>query len=447
MLSNSWNSLSIHFALLALVTPAFKTFAQIEGDQSAFVDDRHLHEPGIITPTPQRPEPSSPDNVDTGKPFWEWQHLTDDWNGVRPALDDIGFVIESDLTIDHSHNFDGGISRGSATRHLINFNLTLDTQRLSLWEGGTFFMNFQQIAGPSIGDEVGDVQGASNIDADGRTQLSEIWYEHLMLDDALRIRVGKIDVNGEFAFADNAGEFLNSSMGFSPTIFVMPSYPDPAFGFTVFIYPTDNLYAGFGLFDGSLQEGVPTGSRGPKPLFEGPADLMYIVEAGATWSIAESTLDGRLGLGVWLHDGDFVRFDGGIDDQAIGFYLVMDQMLWRENPDDEDDAQGLAAFIQYGYADEQVSSIVHHLGTGVSWTGVIPHRDEDVLGLGASTGLLSDITGSGLTDDAETALEVFYRLQITPFFAIKPDLQYIINPGGSGADDALVGTIRVEISF
>jgi len=415
--------------------------------QSALVEDRHDHDPLIVRPNPQRPDLSTPENIDTGKPFWEWQHLTDDWGGLRHRLDDQGFTVESDFTLDYSHNFGGGIGRGSATRHLFNFNITLDTQRLGAWDNGTFFFNFQNNTGAGIGDEVGDVQGLSNMDADGRTQISEAWYEQLLFDEALSIRVGKIDVNGQFAYVDHGGEFLNSSMGFSPTIFVMPSYPDPAFGFSAFLYPTQTLYLGMGLFDGSLQEGVPTGSRGPMSLLGGPGDLMYIAEAGKTWSLQNGTLDGRLGLGAWIHDGDFVRFDGGTDDQAAGFYLVFDQVLWRENPEDADDAQGLAGFFQYGYADEDVSSVAHHLGAGVVWTGAIPGRDDDVMGLGVTSVLLSDEAGSGFTDNTETAFELFYRLQITPFLSIKPDLQYIVNPGGAGADDVTAATLRLELNF
>ncbi len=438
-----------HACMLTCISISPATHAQDEDAllQSTFVDDRHLHDADIISPRPQRPELSTPDNVDTGKPFLEWQHLTDDWGGRRPRLDDLGIVFEADLTFDHSHNFEGGLGRGSATRNLLNFNLTLDTQRLGLWEGGTFFLNFQNIHGPGIGDELGDVQGLDNLDADGRTQISEIWYEQLLLGEQVRIRIGKVDVNSEFAYVDNGGEFLNSSMGFSPTVFVMPSYPDPAFGFTLFIYPSESLYAGIGMIDGSAQEGIATGSRGPSTLFGAPGDLFYIAEAGSTWALNERTLPGRVGVGVWVHDGDFVRFDAGMEDRAVGFYFVLDQMLWRENSEDEEDSQGLAGFMQYGYADANLSSVEHHIGVGATWTGAIPERDDDVLGLGISVARLSDDPAAGFTDDAETAFELFYRLQLTPYIAVKPDLQFIKNPGGAGADDALVGTVRVEISF
>ena len=59
----------------------------------------------------------------------------------------------------------------------------------------------------------------------------------------------------------------------------------------------------------------------------------------------------------------------------------------------------------------------------------------------------SDEPGAGFPQD-ETAIELYHRFQLTPFLSIKPDLQYIANPGGSpGVADALVATVRVEIVF
>ena len=47
---------------------------------------------------------------------------------------------------------------------------------------------------------------------------------------------------------------------------------------------------------------------------------------------------------------------------------------------------------------------------------------------------------------SETAIEAFYKYQLTEFMSVKPDLQYIVNPGGAGRD-AIVAGVRLEISF
>ena len=46
----------------------------------------------------------------------------------------------------------------------------------------------------------------------------------------------------------------------------------------------------------------------------------------------------------------------------------------------------------------------------------------------------------------ELAIEFSHRFQITPFFALQPDLQYIVDPSGESRD-AIVATLRIEIVF
>ncbi len=405
--------------------------------------DRHEHPPRPEVGKPQRPEPSSPDNIDTGRPFHEWRHLTDDWAGLRPQLDDAGVVLEADITIDWSVNLHGGRgTNGAAYRHLLNISLTLDTGRLGLWDGGTFFCNFQNQNGANGTDKLGDIQGYSNIDGDGRTQIAELWYEQSAFDGALRLKLGKIDANSEFAFVEHGGEFLNSSFGFSPTILGLTTFPDPSTGLVVFIQPSESFYACFGLFDGAAQEGVATGKRGPSTLLGSPADLFLIGELGARWTLGE--LPGRAALGLWHHTGTFERFRGGADHGSGGLYIVLDQLMTRENPGDKDDGQGLGFFLQYGCADKDVSEIQHHVGAGVAWTGPLPARDNDVAGLGFSRAFLSG--QAGFDRSYECTVEAFYKAQLTPFASVKADVQYIAHPGGT-LRDAVVGTLRFEFAF
>ena len=336
------------FCVANQVVEATTPSIELPTDELITDAERHDHALRPEVGKPQRPEPATEENSDLGKPFWEWNHITDDWGGWRPKLDDAGIVIDADLTLDYSRNLRGGNGHGESLRHLFNFNLTLDTERMGLWSGGTAFFNFQNHNGPQGSEETGDIQGISGIDADGRTQLAELWYEHSFLDGALRIKLGKIDANSEFAFVEHGGEFLNASFGVSPTLMGLPTYPDPAGGIVVFIQPCELLYVGLGLFDGAAQEGITTGSRGIKTFLGDPSDLFLIGEVGLTWSIGEEPLAGRAAIGFWRHTGTFDRLAGGTESGTQGVYLIIDQQLCRENPGDEEDAQGLAMFFQYG---------------------------------------------------------------------------------------------------
>jgi len=414
-------------------------------------EDRR-HQPHLLKPNvlqPQYPTESTEKNVGTGKPINEWQHFTDDWFGARLWVDDHGVVFEASVTVDTSVNFQGGQNTaGTAFGYLFDANLTLDTQRLGGWEGGVLFLDFQNQTSDDGSEDVGDSQVFSNIDAGGRTEIAELWYEQILLDGKVRIKVGRVAANSEYAFVDHGGEFGNSSMGFSLAVFVLPTYPDPAMSINVLFYPQEWLYAGLGIFDGSEQEGVLTGSRGAKIFFASPADLFVIGEPRVMWVAGSRELGRRLGLGGWgHHTGTINQFDGGVEDGTAGFYLVSDQEVWHENVKAQEDEQGIGLFFQYGNADPDISEVQSHFGAGLVWTGAIPTRDEDVVGIGLSKVWFTDEPQSGLINDTEVALELFYKVQLFPWATIKPDLQYIANPGGEGLADAVVGTVHIEVLF
>jgi len=375
-----------------------------------------------------------------------WDHEGGEGIKLEPGLKELSITVRPWMVFDWSQNWRGGVNtEGSAFRHLFGADLTMDTEFLFGLRGGQIFAQYQNQHGEDGSLDTGDFQAYSNIDSDGHSEVAELWYEQLLLDNRLRIKLGKVDTNSEFNYVDHGAEFIHSSPGFSPTIFVFPSYPDPAMSVNLFVYPTDWAYFGFGLYDGAMQNGFRTGSRGVETFtHEG---LFYIGEGGLTWSLGEDELDGRLGLGGWYHNGTFERFDEDTQNGTGGFYLVLDQLLTRENPDDAEDEQGVGIFFMYGRSDPDVSEVDHHVSAGLAWTGPIDGRDSDVLGFGVNYVHFSQETGSGFTDHHETAYELFYKIEIAPQISIKPDLQYIANPGGEGLPDAFVATLRIEVSL
>tara|TARA_R110002072_G_scaffold303123_1_gene494621 strand:+ start:24238 stop:24924 length:687 start_codon:yes stop_codon:yes gene_type:complete len=161
------------------------------------------------------------------------------------------FELNAFFIVDASRSFRGGqtVHRGT-TRHLFEMAISAPTMPLFGWSGGTLNAAFQSQAGLDASSLIGDLQVFSNIDADGRNQVSELWYEHVWEDTPWRVLVGKVDANTQFAFVENGLTFLQSSMGFSPTIFVMPTYPDPAFSANVFYEPDEGFFTGVGIYDG-----------------------------------------------------------------------------------------------------------------------------------------------------------------------------------------------------
>jgi porin len=279
-----------------------------------------------------------------------------------------------------------------------------------------------------------------------RTQIAELWYEHLFLDERLRLKVGKVDLNTEFVFVDGGGEFTNPSSGISPAIVSAPSYPDPATSVNLFYTHTSGWTLGLGVYDGAANEGVSTGSVGPSTFFGAPSDLFLIGELVKRWTLGDEQAAGRIGFGLWKHTGTFDEFDGGQSDGTEGFYLMLDQELWRENPGQADDTQGLAAYLMAFHADEDVSEIETHLGLGLVRTGLFDCCEADVCGVCLNWVGLSE--QAGFSADDELNVELFFKHQLCGWCSIKPDLQFISNPGGdSSADDVWVAAVRLEFGI
>jgi carbohydrate-selective porin OprB len=144
----------------------------------------------------------------------------------RTRLADFGITTGLVITNDFSDDVRGGAEPDSDfNRCLLDLSLTFDGHKLIGWSGGSAFVRMHSYIGENGSDYVGDAQGFSNVDDDSHTLLYELWAEQKLPGTNWRARVGKIDANTLFATVENGADFLNSSMGYSPTIMQLPTYP------------------------------------------------------------------------------------------------------------------------------------------------------------------------------------------------------------------------------
>jgi len=162
--------------------------------------------------------------------------------------------------------------------------------------------------------------------------------------------------------------------------------------------------------------------------------------------------------GYWAYSGDFdhlTQTDGqGMplqQDGNDGFYFLAEQKVFSEAADPD---QGLSIFARYGTAEDDVNQFKSYLGLGAVYTGLIPGRDEDQLGFAIASAENGSpykralAAGGSFTESRETNLELTYRAQVTPWLALQPNVQYVINPGTDPTlDDAVVVGLRAEIGL
>ncbi len=404
-------------------------------------------------PTPAEAAPAEKPDWFGGKPWWEWSKMTGDWGGLRTKMEDAGFTLSASLTFDWSSVWSGGVENTAHSRSLWDVNLSVDLDKAVGLSGGTVFVDFQSADGRGGAADAGTFQLFSNIETPGnRDQVSELWYEQKLFDDVLRVKAGKINANAEFDFTEAAAGFMSGTAGTSPTILGIPAYPDPALGAAVFVYPLEQLYIGGGVFDGATIDGISTGNHSPKTFFsdDRSSAWFWIGEVGFSWDDLASMGGGRVAAGAWHHTADFTRFDGNPESSTEGFYALAEQQLWQRGKEGDDAERGLFAFAQFGVTDGDVASAETAFDAGVSMQGTCSARPDDGAGFMLSWVDLSDADAGGTPAFAEDewALEAYYKIQVTPFVSVQPDLQFFVNPGGDATvDDAWVGSLRLVVSF
>ena len=357
-----------------------------------------------------------------------------------------GIEITGSWIGEYTNVVSGGAREGGGVRHLMTIDVEFDLETLFDFQRTTLFAQLLH-AEPGVdggSTDAGDLQGLSNIEIDrSLTAVYELWVEHEIEEANLRLKLGKVDANSEFDALDMLGGFSNSSGGFSPTIFALPTYPDPAFSLNLFWTPTDSVTIGYGLYDGALAaDGVLTGSRGPSSLLNDDLsnDWFHIAQIAIDWDHHHG---GGLSVGGWYHTGNFDRFDGGSEEHASGFFATLHQVLWQDPGTERSVELGL----QYGWGDPDLSEVEHQIGIGCVMQAPISSRQSDEFGVYFSWVDLSDAPGAGFGEN-ESGVDAYYAIALHPNATLRPEVQYIINPSGDPSiEDALVLGVRVELTF
>jgi porin len=179
-----------------------------------------------------------------------------------------------------------------------------------------------------------------------------------------------------------------------------------------------------------------------------PGDNMLIVgEVGYSWNIdaEDSGMPGLFKIGSLYERGNRDELPDGERSRNgnYGFYTSIEQQVYRE---EDDRAQGLMPWAVVTYQPRQsINQLPVFFGAGLVYTGPIPTRDEDNTAIGFYYGSFSD-----RIDDvsSEKVLELAYTAQLTKWFYVRPDLQFIFGPAGnSHISNAIVAGGEIGVTF
>jgi porin len=162
-------------------------------------------------------------------------------------------------------------------------------------------------------------------------------------------------------------------------------------------------------------------------------------------------LAGTTKAGFWYNSND-VQDVSSVDSSDnrrmyadnYGAYAMLDQRVFQLN-----ETQGLNVFFFGGGAPEDRNIIEDSLAGGLNYTGLLPYRPKDVMGVACTNSFISHKLRSSTGQEAsELAYEWTYQIQIHDGVYLQPDIQYVRHPDGNEAiKNASVFMLRTEIHF
>jgi porin len=427
--------------------------------------------------------------------LFEREKLSGDWGGARSRLQNAGIEFGVSDIAETLSNPTGGIRQLTTYQGLLTLSLNLDLEKLAHWAGASFYTDAYQISGRGLSrNAIGNLLAVSTIEALPSTRLHDLWLQQEFLKGQASLRFGQISLDDEFYISQYSAIFINSTFG-CPDILSTdlpsggPCYPFAVPGARLRTAPTTDLTFSAAFFNGNP---APPGPGDPQ--MRNSSGTNFLIGEGGSLVVAELTysfdpepisslLLSDLKLGGWYLTADFpdLRRDSlghsladpmstgtpAIHQGNFGFYLMIDKMVWRR-PNTA--TQGLAAFLRAGYAPPDRNLISLEVDAGLTFKGLLPDRELDVLGVAASYARIGNaarrldrdaVLFTGLerpVRDYEGVLEVTYEARLAPWWVLQPDLQFIFHPGGHVAapspapmgrpiPNALVLGLRSSITF
>ena len=398
--------------------------------------------------------------------------LTGDWGGPRRTLREagvdfkFGYVSETGSAV-------GGDQRSSTLyADQLTFAATFDLDKLLRLPQAFFQVTVTDRNGHNLSSELGTLQQVQEVYGRGQTWLiTQFWYQQAFAH-GWDWKIGRMTVGEDFATFNC--EFMNLTFcGAAPGNIASDWYNWPISQWAVRLKLTLD---GFGYLQLGgyvansnylLQRyaftlGNPPGSTGALV----PVELGWLPDLGG------QKRPGSYKAGIWYDSSQAADvFENGAGQPLVvaggktlerngryGAYVNVLQQL--TGPSSGLPKQGLAAFFNAVITDRRTSTIDNQVNLGTVYTGMFLSRpaDDVALALGrthvnARVSRAEELQNEpGLTpvavQSAEYVAELYYSLHATRWLILRPNFQYIRQPGGvvGKADDIVLG-LKVVLSL
>lgn len=392
------------------------------------------------------------------------QYLLGDWNGKRTELAQQGVKFEANLLTDTAYLADGGRNEGAdpLTSAQLWLGTQLDMEKLAGWDGVTVraVATARQGQSTSVRDLQGDAAQWANVQGTfGRgnqdSRLTELSIEKNYKDQGLSIKAGRLGLGMDFNvmacdFASTA--FCAAQMGkWQGNIWM--NTPVAQWGARVKQQLNPEVAVQVGVYEFNPDNGNGAKEGQGWSLDTDNADGVTI-PAEVIWTPKSlvNGLPGSYRVGGMYNTADDVANQKDVatgegKNRTFAGWLAVEQQLTSIG----NGRQGLHSFANFTWHDRDTNKVDNSQQLGLKYIGLVDSQPNDILGLAVNRVHVNDRFADSrpiYDASAEYNIELNYSYNATKWLMLRPNLQYVINPGSSNqVDNALVLGLTTRVVF
>lgn len=392
------------------------------------------------------------------------QYLFGEWNGKRTELAQQGIKFEANILTDTAYLAEGGRNEGAdpLTSAQLWLGTQLDMEKLAGWDGVTVraVATARQGQSTSVRDLQGNAPHLANVQGTfGRgnqdSRLSELSIEKTFKDQGLSIKAGRLGLGMDFNvmacdFASTA--FCAAQMGkWQGNIWM--NTPVSQWGARVKQQLNPEVAVQVGVYEFNPDNGNGKAEGQGWSLDTDHADGVTI-PAEVVWTPKSfvNGLPGSYRVGGMYNTADEVANQKDIatgegKNRTFAGWLAIEQQLTSTGSG----RQGLHSFANFTWHDRDTNKVDNSQQIGVKYIGLVDSQPNDILGLAVNRVHVNDRFADSrpaFNASAEYNIELNYSYNATKWLMLRPNLQYVVNPGSSNqVDNALVLGLTTRVIF
>lgn len=393
-----------------------------------------------------------------------------DWQGKRTELEKKGIKFESHLRADSTYLADGGRNPGAdpEVASQLWLGTTLDMEKVAGWDGVIINAVITARQGQSTGARniqdpnepiLGNVQGAFGR-GNQYSRITTLTIEKNFKDLGLNLKAGRMAIGTDFDFmpcdfqnmsfcAAQMGKWQNN---------IWKNAPAAQWGARARYEWTPEWVTSIGIYSFNPDDGNASAEGQGMSLDWDNADGVTI-PVEVMWAPKKfiQDLPGTYRFGAMYNNSDDPKnqkdiVTGAPQDRSYGGWVAIEQQLSSTGSG----KSGLHAFANFTWHDKVTTKVDGSQQFGLKYYGLFPSRPNENIGLGFDRIHLNkrfvDAKNANpkfkFDGSAEYDIELNYNYFPTKWLMLRPNIQYIINPGSSNrVGNALVLGLSSKLIF